>query len=231
MVSSFLGFVLCSLSLYTQKDAGALNIMGLAIIDIVLVINFFLVRKQKEKINIPRILENIEVIDGTIKRISKIISSLQMISRQEHVEGKLINPSETIRNVIPISNINMDSEHIQFEAQLDDKIKFYGSQIQLSQIILNLLNNAIYAAKEVESPKVKITCYKQDEKIIIQVFDSGLGVPIHLVNKIFEPFYTSKPIGEGTGLGLSLCRSIAESMGGISSIEGKITRQFLNFHF
>ena len=84
-------------------------------------------------------------------------------------------------------------------------------------MVLNLINNAFYAVNEklrqtqpeIEyEPTVSIATKKENNKIIISVSDNGNGMPEHVIDKIFQPFFTTKPTGQGTGLGLSMSYDI-----------------------
>lgn len=173
-------------------------------------------KRSFEKSEIPkeRVLQSIELIDNTVERISKIINSLRLISRQQDCEAEILDPCRLIEDVIPISNMSILRDQIKFDKKLICGQKIKGSSVQFSQIILNLLNNAIYAVKELDAPSIEIKCFIKNSKCVIEIIDNGAGVPEKIIDKIFEPFYTSKPVGEGTGLGLSLCRSMAQTMNG-----------------
>jgi len=93
---------------------------------------------------------------------------------------------------------------------------------------LNLYNNAFYAvneknksADELFEPTVIVSTKKTDNKIAISVKDNGNGIPQKVVDKIFQPFFTTKPTGQGTGLGLSLSYDIVKAHGGEIKVETK----------
>jgi two-component system, NtrC family, sensor kinase len=100
-------------------------------------------------------------------------------------------------------------------------------------VILNLLNNAFYAVNEKKKlsangpeqksyePTVMITTKKTDSHITIAVKDNGNGIPQSAIEKIFQPFFTTKPTGQGTGLGLSLSYDIVKAHGGELKVETK----------
>jgi signal transduction histidine kinase len=100
----------------------------------------------------------------------------------------------------------------------------------IGRVLLNLFNNAFYAvnqkklqATEEYEPTVSISTKKSNNAIEIAVRDNGMGIPSHIVEKIFQPFFTTKPTGQGTGLGLSLSYDIVRAHGGelkVSSTEG-----------
>ena len=85
----------------------------------------------------------------------------------------------------------------------------------MGRVILNLLNNAFYAVNEKQKqslngyqPTVTVTTAKRNGKVEIRVRDNGNGIPQKIVDKIFQPFFTTRPTGQGTGLGLSLAYDI-----------------------
>jgi two-component system NtrC family sensor kinase len=96
----------------------------------------------------------------------------------------------------------------------------------IGRVLLNLINNAFYAVnerqkitKEGYQPTVLLSSKKMGEKLILTVKDNGNGIPKNIVNKIFQPFFTTKPTGQGTGLGLSLSYDIIKAHGGEIKVE------------
>ena len=85
---------------------------------------------------------------------------------------------------------------------------------QLQQVFLNLFNNAIYALKERISPEIRVRVTKENTTILISVSDNGCGFSSESMEKAFLPFYTTKPVGQGTGLGLSTVYGIIKGLGG-----------------
>ncbi len=121
------------------------------------------------------------------------------------------------------------------QTQFDDKI---GNMLVVPQdigrVLLNLFNNAFYAVAEKKKtegdtfkPAVLVSTERLDDHIEIRVKDNGKGIPEHIVEKIFQPFFSTKPTGQGTGLGLSLSYDIITKQHGGSikaiSEEGKGT--------
>jgi signal transduction histidine kinase len=99
---------------------------------------------------------------------------------------------------------------------------------EMGRVILNLINNAFYAIDEkkksgVENyePTVSVSTKKGKDKIEIKIKDNGNGIPQKVLDKIFQPFFTTKPTGQGTGLGLSLSYDIVKAHGGEIKVETK----------
>jgi signal transduction histidine kinase len=104
------------------------------------------------------------------------------------------------------------------------KVSVVSSDI--GRVILNLINNAFYAVKEKAAsaavdytPMVKVSTTKSGAQLLITVTDNGKGIPSNIKDKILQPFFTTKPTGEGTGLGLSLSYDIVKAHGGELSVE------------
>ena len=98
----------------------------------------------------------------------------------------------------------------------------------IGRVLLNLYNNAFYAVNEKSKqpkqgyePIVSVSTKKMGDKVEIVVTDNGNGIPQKVVDKIFQPFFTTKPTGQGTGLGLSLSYDIIKAHGGAIKVETK----------
>lgn len=135
------------------------------------------------------------------------------------------------------------------QTDFDSNIEKINAVAQdIGRVLLNLYNNAFYAVNEKSKnpgfenprglqkdltgfenlsglhpyvPTVTITTKKHSNKIEIRVSDNGSGIPQNIIDKIFQPFFTTKPTGQGTGLGLSLCYDIVKAHGGEMKVESK----------
>jgi two-component system NtrC family sensor kinase len=93
---------------------------------------------------------------------------------------------------------------------------------QLQQVFLNLLNNAIHALRNRDNAEIRITAEKEEDQLAISIGDNGCGIPPENLEKIFMPFFTTKPVGQGTGLGLSTCYGIVQRLGGKMSVSSEL---------
>lgn len=123
----------------------------------------------------------------------------------------------------------------QYETVFDPALQAVPVMAQeIGRVVLNLINNAFYAVHERQKqllavgesesymPKVLITTRLVDEMVSIEVKDNGNGIPAAIREKIFQPFFTTKPVGEGTGLGLSLSYDIiTKGHGGKLTVESE----------
>ena len=124
-------------------------------------------------------------------------------------------------NVVPIA--------IGIKTDFDESISKINIVPQdIGRVLLNLYNNAFYAVNEKRQrlngtfePIVKVSSKKDNGKVVIKVADNGNGIPQKVIDKIFQPFFTTKPTGSGTGLGLSLAYDIIKAHGGEIKVEAK----------
>jgi signal transduction histidine kinase len=98
----------------------------------------------------------------------------------------------------------------------------------IGRVVLNLINNAFYAVTEKKKqqsngyePIVSVSTKKVDDKVVISVKDNGNGIPPKILDKIFQPFFTTKPTGQGTGLGLSMSYELIKAHGGELKVDTK----------
>lgn len=157
-------------------------------------------------------------------RINKIINSLLNLSRQTVGEEKsLFAASELAEELELFANMKVKGHKIPFSFhQSSDDIKINCIPSELSQVLVNLIKNAKEEIVEHEKPWVRIDVQETESTTEIRVSDSGTGIPTDVAKKIFDPYFTTKPRGEGTGLGLSLCRTLIEkNHGGRFYIDNK----------
>ncbi len=121
-------------------------------------------------------------------------------------------------------NFNAD-----FKTDFDESIgKIHVVPQDVGRVLLNLFNNSFYAVNEKKKlseisykPSVSVQTKRLNDKVEIIVSDNGNGIPKHIVDKIFQPFFTTKPTGQGTGLGLSLSYDIIKAHGGELRVQSK----------
>ena len=154
-------------------------------------------------------------------RINSIIRSLMNFSRSS--EDKSLNVEtplcEIIDDALNLVRLSHKHKQIEFELECNRSFSIKGDRQRLSQVFVNLLTNAIDASRQ--GGKISISG-QQDEKCIhIAISDQGIGIPDDIKDSLFEPFVTSKPTGQGTGLGLALAYKTVRDHNGDIEIESK----------
>lgn len=166
---------------------------------------------QKFVNNPEKILEKTETIKKNIERVTKIVNGLRKFSRNNLKKQMLpCNINEIIQEALVLAELRAKKAEVEIQTELLSKNLIIGDELDLEQVLVNLINNAIDAAKNSEKKTVSIQTFEQSKSLVVKICDSGPGIPESNVNKIFEPFFTTKTVGQGTGLGLSIVKGILD---------------------
>jgi len=157
-------------------------------------------------------------------RIRGITSGIRAFSRAEDVRRVPLD----LRSVLE-SALRMVMHEIRHRARLSKAYHevplVLASEGRLGQVFLNLLTNAVQAIPEEDAAAHEIrlvTGADGDGNAVVEVTDTGCGIPLHVRGRIFEPFFTTKAIGHGTGLGLSISHGIIQSLGGTIHVDSEV---------
>jgi signal transduction histidine kinase len=157
---------------------------------------------------------NLEMIKQGTERIRRIVSQLNDFSRAGSLDLQLIDSSRFFSESAEFARVALSKQAIRLNAQDNCQpprtLSLDKGKIQ--QVILNLLINASDASQSGDT--VLLSAHCADQFYYIEIKDSGCGIPASDLNRIFDIFYTTKQAGEGTGIGLAICKSIIEMHGG-----------------
>lgn len=161
-----------------------------------------------------------EVRDGAT-RIRDIVSSLRSLSRVDDTRRVPVDLARALDRALRIAG-----PEVRRRGRLDVHVAtpspvVLGDEGRIGQVVINLVMNAAHAlpAGRAEN-RIEVTARRLDEaRCELVVADNGVGIAPEIQARIFDPFYTTKPVGEGTGLGLSVCHGIVSSLGGSISVE------------
>ena len=191
----------------------------------------------EERLPVERIAEDIrnnqEKISFHGKRADSIVKGMLQHSRNSNGQRELTDINQLTDEYLRLAYHGLRAKDKSFNAVMKtDLDKNVGNLNIVSQdvgrVILNLITNAFYAVAEKQKglngnyqPTVNVSTKKTGNKIELSVQDNGNGIPQNIVDKIFQPFFTTKPTGQGTGLGLSLSYDIIKAHGGEIKVETK----------
>jgi signal transduction histidine kinase len=135
-------------------------------------------------------------------------------------EPRKFSMAESIGKAISFVEANLKNSGIEIELDIKDEVTLNGFPNEYSQVLLNLLNNAkdVLIERGIERPKVTVQLVKEDDRALLTVRDNGGGIPADIIDKIFEPYFSTKKGEKGTGIGLYMSKMIIENNG-----QGKLT--------
>ncbi|MEW5771899.1 MAG: ATP-binding protein [Thermodesulfobacteriota bacterium] len=178
-------------------------------------------------------------IGAQVVRAKEIINTLRQFGRKADLAVERVNLNEPVRAVMKLVSQQMKLQNIDVRLDLDNGLpRIQAQDNRLQQVFFNLLTNARDAinAKRRNRPDgestITVRTFQRDGKAALTVTDTGTGIPAAKVDKIFEPFYTTKETGQGMGLGLAISYGIVKDYGGeiqVDSEEGVGTTFTLTF--
>jgi len=169
--------------------------------------------------------EHLRVINDQAERASRIVRNLLSFARRSPAEHVLLDLGDVARRTVMLMGYELRRAGIAIEAHVADGLPpVLGSRDELQQVMLNLLTNAAYAVREQPEEATRaidVSVSHEGERVILRVADTGPGIAPETQAQLFDPFYTTKPPGEGTGLGLFLSYGIAEAHAGTLTAESQ----------
>ncbi|NDG85071.1 MAG: GHKL domain-containing protein [Proteobacteria bacterium] len=175
--------------------------------------------------------DRIGIIAGQLKKIEDIVKGFLATTKKPIAQQKVAIPvNDLVRNVVALVHPTLQVNGIVYVGELLEKrATVEVVPLEIEQVLLNLVNNAIYSMKEKgknENAKnqLRIRTYSSGDAktVIVEIKDTGLGISEQNLKQIFKPFFTTKPSGEGHGLGLSICQQIIHSYGGEVRVDSKM---------
>jgi PAS domain S-box-containing protein len=167
----------------------------------------------------------VEQIAQAAERCARIVRNFLALARQHPPERREVQLNQVVREALELLTYPLRVENVEIVVDLaDDLPPLWGDVHQLHQVVVNLVSNAHQAMHQVSGPRRLSLSTRSDPQrgyVHLEVADTGPGIPPEIRASIFEPFFTTKPTGQGTGLGLSLCRGIVENHGGLIRVESE----------
>jgi signal transduction histidine kinase len=158
------------------------------------------------------------------ERISTILRDLLDFARPEKSadSSDQFSPAEVksvVDEVLALSRPQKNFREIDLKIEIDEPLHVMMSTARLTQVLLNLMMNAAAALDGKKDPRILVRAKRDGENVRVEIEDNGPGVVASMGDQIFEPFVTTKEVGQGTGLGLSVCRGLVEAANGTIDVD------------
>ena len=184
-------------------------------------------KDDPEKLN-----EKLEAVKSSVERITKIVNGLRKFSRtsndNSHTKHKLM---KLVDEVVVLTDVKAKRFATPIEWELTSNSEISCDPFEIQQVVINLINNAVDAVQSMQDKWVKVKLFDEGSQVVLQVIDSGPGISADVEQKLFQPFFTTKAVGEGTGLGLSISKGICEQHGATLTLNRKVTHTCFEVRF
>ncbi len=157
----------------------------------------------------PAVRERVTIISDETTRAARIVQNLLMFARHYPPERRACSLTDQVRRVLDLKGYQLEQDDVRIETDLGECPPVSADENQIQQVLLNLVQNAHRAMVEHGGPRVlTLRVHAADDCAVIEIADTGPGIPPEILPRIFDPFFTTKPPGHGSGLGLSVSYGI-----------------------
>lgn len=168
----------------------------------------------------PEVREDLQIAKDEIVRAQEIITNLLEFSRESSAEMEEVNINELLRRTLRLMHKYLQTNNVRVLTSFGKVGTCVANQNALRQVFLNLITNAVQAMPKGGELRLR-TQRAPDKNVVIECSDTGIGIAAQHLNSIFNPFFTTKEPGQGTGLGLSVVHSIIKRYRGNISVQSK----------
>jgi PAS domain S-box-containing protein len=178
---------------------------------------------ERGAVDSPKLAGYAHIITEEIQRCSRVVQDLLGFARKDQCSGEICDLNQLAQELIE-TFINCRLKRYGIEVRMDmspGKLVVEGGCGQLDIVLTNLLINAIHALDKVENPLIVIQTRFEDAYAVITVADNGPGVPADIRSRLFDPFFSTKAVGQGSGLGLSISNAIVAKRGGFIAYDSE----------
>lgn len=152
------------------------------------------------------------------QRCKTIVQDLLLFGRKREPKKEVVPVAPLVESVLRLARLDIEAKRIQVSVErADPGAAILADVFQMQQVFLNLILNAAHAVEGREDRRLAIRVASASGRTLIRFTDNGCGIPPENLGRIFEPFFSTKPAGKGTGLGLAVCRDIVVEHGGAVS--------------
>ncbi len=169
--------------------------------------------------------DELKMIIGETNRIAKLIQQLLDFARPKRMRSKPVVLNTEIENVLQLLKNQLDKSSIKLSMRLEDGLPYvFGDAAQLQEVFVNLIVNAIHSMEKGGELIIStaVTGAGENGTVEVTIKDTGCGIPEENLQKIFNPFFTTKEVGKGTGLGLAITQRIVQDHKGAISVESSV---------
>ncbi len=167
----------------------------------------------------------LQKIETALHRITAIVKGLCTYARTKNNLQETADLHQILESTTQLLQEMLAKDNIRLTTKLSASTHHvHGDVGRLQQVFMNMITNARDACQNLHEAEITISTQSLGEDIRVKISDNGQGIPPENLDKIFDPFFTTKPVGQGTGLGLGISRTIIKNIGGEIDVDSKLGR-------
>ena len=159
----------------------------------------------------------------------KLTEAYKKLTQLKHPEFETINVEKLFESVILLHKAEMEELEIEVLTDVEQDIELLADKYMMEQVLINLVKNSIQAVEEINNAQINLKCFKENNRVVIQVEDNGKGIAEDKVDKIFIPFFTTKE--KGSGIGLSFARQVMREHKGSINVKSVPNKTIFTLKF
>ena len=168
-----------------------------------------------ERQQLATVSQNLDGISELTARMARIIKILRTYARNEPVDIRPVSVAHCIDETLSLLDQRLRQEAIEVRyVRPPEDCCVNGGDVRLQQVLVNLVSNALDAMRGVPEKRLDISVQREEVSVVISIADSGPGIPREQLGRVFDPFFSTKEVGQGMGLGLSITYGIVKQFGG-----------------
>jgi C4-dicarboxylate-specific signal transduction histidine kinase len=188
--------------------------------------------QRPKEISKETIMSSLETIESHVERITNVIKTLRKLGVDDDFEDfRSLNLSAVVKDTLVMCETHIKEKGIDLVMDIPVDLFVEVRPIQFAKALLNLLHNSIEAIEDSSERWIKITAHARGNVFELGISDSGPGVSDEIIGKIMQPFFTTKDVGRGSGLGLSFALSVAKNHQGSLRLDKDISPSSFIFKF
>jgi signal transduction histidine kinase len=174
-----------------------------------------------QKTSDESVKKGLSTIITQVERITRVMNQLLAFARRKPRERCPVDLKELIEDGLDMFHERLSRHRIAVERTVDGSLPtIVADRDQLMQVLINLIVNSLHAMDQ--GGTLRLVATKADDQVLLEISDTGQGIPPDVLSKVFDPFFTTKEFGKGTGLGLTVVKGIVEEHGGTISVDSRV---------
>lgn len=170
--------------------------------------------------NSPQLVSDLSAIDAAAQRGTLLVRRILQFARQQVREPRVVSVRDTVQEVVQLLRPQTPPHvHIHVDG-LESDCRVWADPTELHQLIVNIASNGLHAMTK-EGSTLRISLESDGSRVRITITDDGIGMPESVLERALEPFFTTRPVGEGTGMGLSVAHGVVKALHGNMKIASR----------